>query len=362
LPVEEKLAWEVKLSDSGLGGVAANDRFVLLGDRDHLDFKDIFRCFDAQSGEQLWQVEYLAVGKLDYGNSPRATPWIEGERALLLGAFGDLRCVQLSDGKVLWKRNLRKEFKLKSDFPWGYCGSPLVVDGKVIVQPGGPQASLVALQLEDGEVAWQSPGRAPCYGSLTIAMLGGKRQIVGHDVTTLGGWEIETGRRIWELTPPNEGDFNVPTPLSVDGKLLIATENNGTCLYQFQSDGQIDPTPVTENPKLRPNMSSPVVVGNRLFCVKGFLYCLDLADGLKELYRQRDPAIAEYAAILADEERILVIGKGELLLLDATQDKFHLLSRLRAFDDSVEIYSYPAIVGNRLYLRGATGLKCLELE
>lgn len=358
LPSEAQAVWKAAFPTSALGGIAANDRFVLVGDRDFTGFQDSFRCYDAQNGSLIWKVEYLAVGELDYGPSPRATPWIEGDRALLLGAFGDLRCVALDDGKIQWKRRLRADFGATAEMPWGYCGSPLVVDGLVIVQAGGPEASLVALSMSDGEVVWKSPGRAPSYGSLIVAEFGGKRQIVGHDVSTLGGWDVRTGERLWTLEPPVEGDFNVPTPVQVGSKLLVATENNGLRLYDFRPDGTIDPSPVAENRKIRLDMSSPVVTAGRVFCVNRFLQCLN-ADDLEEQYRQRDDALGDYAAVIADDERLLIQGKGELLLADARSEEFRLLGRMR-FDEPVESFSHPALVGDRLYVRGESALYCFE--
>lgn len=362
LPEEANVVWETLLPGAGLGGIAANEQYVLLGDRDGLDFHDVFRCYDAATGEELWKVESLAIGKIDYGNSPRATPQIIGDLVLLHGAFGELHCVNLADGSPVWKRNLRSEFGVTAEMPWGYCGSPLVVDNKVIAQAGGAEASLVAFDLKTGELVWKTPGNAPSHGSLILANIHGQQQIIGHDHDTLGGWDPETGKRLWTLTPPHEGDFNVPTPILFDEKLLVVTENNGARLYRFESSGQIDPNPVMENRKLKPDMSTPVVVGNRLFCVHRYLYCLDLTSGLSEIYRQRDPALDDYAAIIADDHRLLVIGKGELLLADATTNQFQLISRLPIFEDPITLYSHPALVGNRLYLRSENRLKCVELE
>jgi len=52
-------------------------------------------------------------GKLDYGNSPRATPLIDKGKVYLLGAFGDLHCVNLADGSVVWKKNIVREYNAK---------------------------------------------------------------------------------------------------------------------------------------------------------------------------------------------------------------------------------------------------------
>lgn len=278
----------------------------------------------------------------------------------MLGAFGHLHCVRLSDGEPLWNRDLRGDFGLKAELPWGYCGSPLLVDGRLIVAPGGPDASLVALAPDSGEVLWKTAGNPPSYGSLIVGEFGGARQIVGHDATTLGGWDVETGKRLWTLKPESSGDFNVPTPLNIDGKLLVTSESNGTRLYRFRDDGTIDPQPVASQKRLAPDMSTPIVVGSRVFCVHQTLIGFDLKDGLREIWRQRDPAIGDYASVIADSRRLLVLGKGELLLIETTPAP-RINSRLRLFSETTVIYSHPALAGNRLYARGENRLICLEL-
>lgn len=355
------VVWEVKLGRSGLGGIAATEKYVVIGDRDLDDFQDAFRCYDAKTGGPVWTVQSLAIGKLDYGNSPRATPLIDGERVFLFGAFGDLHCVELETGKVVWHKNVRSEFAATAELPWGYCGSPLLVDGKLIVNPGAEDASLVALDPAEGSTIWKTPGAPPSYGSLAVGKFGGKQQLVGHDADSLGGWDVETGERLWKLTPEAPGDFNVPTPLEYEGKLLVTTENNGTRLYRFEEGGEIDPDPVMSTRRLAPDMSSPVIVGDRLFCVNRFLYCLDLADDLQEVWRARDRALADYGSIVADDERLLIIGKGALFLVDANGAGLETSERLQVFDEPLEIYSYPALVGNRLYIRGESSLKCIVL-
>ncbi len=290
-----------------------------------------------------------------------------GTRVILQGAFGQLTCADLSTGIVYWQKNLRDEFAATHELVWGMCSSPLLVDGKLIVNPGAPAASLVALDPLTGVPIWQTPGRTAGYGSLNVATLGGKQQIVGHDRTTLGGWDIDTGARLWTLTPPRDGDFNVPTPLETDGKLLVTTEGNGTRLYAFSGDGTIVEQPAAQQMQLAPDMSTPVIVGDRAFCVCQKLYCLDLTNDLAMLWMGEDPALGDYAPIIADDKHLLILGHGgALLLVDAASDKLNIVSRTHLFADSAtreaELYAHPALVGNRLYVRGETSLGCFELE
>ncbi len=360
LATQPQVAWELSLAHAGLGGIAANRQYVVFGDRDLDDFNDLFRCHDAATGEKIWEVQRLAIGALDYGNSPRATPTIIGEHVFCQGALGALLCIRLADGKVVWERNLQDDFDRVGELPWGYCASPLWVDGKLIINPGAADASIVALDPKDGSLIWKTGGNGPGYGSLVAGELGGRLQIVGHDAVSLGGWDVATGERLWTVKPPIEGDFNVPTPIFYRGDLLVVTENNGLRRFEFEADGKIVPNPKRVYERLRPDMSTPVVVGDRLFCVKDFLFCVDLASGLKEAWRMRDRAVGDYAAILASETQLLVVGEGELLLLTGDgSDK--IVARQKIFAQKLPLYSHPALVGRRLYIRGETKLLCLEL-
>jgi hypothetical protein len=66
--------------------------------RDLLDENDLFIAFDTKTGKRRWHVLYPSIGALDYGNAPRATPVIHGDRVILLGAFGQLTCVDAAFG------------------------------------------------------------------------------------------------------------------------------------------------------------------------------------------------------------------------------------------------------------------------
>jgi outer membrane protein assembly factor BamB len=363
LPKEAKFLWKKKLSNQGLGGIAATSEIVIVSDRDLLDSTDIFRGLKADSGEELWTVRYLAKGNLDYGNSPRATPLIAGDLAYLYGAFGHLHCVELKTGKIVWKKEIRKEFGADGPMTWGMASSPLIAQGKLILNPGGPAAALVALDPKSGEVLWKTPGQPAAFGSFLFTKLGGKEQLVGYDQISLGGWDAATGKRLWTLTPENDHDFNVATPVVWKESLILSTENNSTRLHGFDQSGSIQPKPIATYEPMAPDMHTPIVVGNRLFGVATKLHCLNLEGNLKPLWTSADEAFSEYATIIASDDKLLITAQnGQLLLIDATADTFKLLSRLTVFPDESGVYAHPALVGKRLFLRSSTHVVCLELN
>ncbi|WP_339730525.1 PQQ-binding-like beta-propeller repeat protein [uncultured Gimesia sp.] len=364
LPATANRIWDYTLAFSGLGGIAATETKVIFGDRGLDNQTDLFRCLSANDGKVQWVLEYLAPGELDYGTTPRATPLIYGELVFLLGAFGDLHCVELATGNIVWKKNLYLEYGVVETPTWGTCSSPLIVENRLIVNPGAKEASLVALNPQTGKTLWQTPGAEAGYGSLIVGKFGGRLQIVGHDAVSLGGWDIKTGQRLWTVVPEFTGDFNVPTPLALDGKLLVTTENNGTRLYGFDQNGIIKPKPLAVNEDLNPDMSTPIQIGDQVYCVWNEMYCLNWKNGLKTSWYGDDKAFGDYAALITDSKRILVIGKGgQLVLVDGTAKQFKVVSRLDLFPSpsNENIFSHCALVRNRLYLRGESELICVDL-
>ncbi|HEU0039952.1 MAG TPA: PQQ-binding-like beta-propeller repeat protein, partial [Verrucomicrobiae bacterium] len=264
-------------------------------------------------------------------------------------------------GKVVWERQLPREFQ--AELPtWGMCSTPLVVDDLLIVNPGGTNASLAALDRVTGRTRWATPGFPAAYAAFICGEFGGRRQIVGYDQLSLGGWDVKTGKRLWQLVPPTEGDFNVPTPVAVNGGVIVATENNGTRLYRFDESGRIIPKAAGEFADLSPDTVTPVVTCGRVFGAHLGLRCLDVQKGLKPVWHRDEAALGDYATLIADDERVLLITLGgELILLDGKADECAIISRLRVFDDDVEVYSHPALVRTRLYVRGGSSVVCVDL-
>jgi outer membrane protein assembly factor BamB len=362
LSAKPAIVWRRPLRIRGLGGVAATREQVLVSDRELGDKADAWRCLDAKDGADLWTDLVPSTGHLDYGNAPRATPLFDGDLVYLAGAFGPLQCVKRADGDTVWAVDLNAEFKPQTELPWGYCASPLIVDGKLIANPGARDASLVALDARTGRVVWKTPGGPPSYGSFIAARLGGRRQIVGHDSQSLGGWDVATGKRLWQIPMGVSREFGVPTPIAVGDRLVVSSENQGTRLYGFKADGKIDPHPLAVNPDLAPDCHTPVVVGDRVFGVWSGLYSLDLSAGLKTLWHAEHDAFSGYASIIASDDRLLVTTiDGAVLLVDPTGDKFRIAGQWKVFEDDHGVYSHPALVGSRLYLRGSAEIVCIDL-
>ncbi len=368
LPERPAYVWQTEITSSGVGGLAVASGLVIAGCRNTTDRLDVFVALDAETGDKRWLVSYPAEGKLDYGNSPRSTPVIAGDRVYLFSAFGDLHCLALETGARIWERRLAKDYQTPR-LEWGLTVTPLVVDGLVIAQPGGRNGCLVALDAETGEDVWKTAGGKPGHAALILAEAGGRRQAIGYDAKTLGGWDVRTGERLWSVTPPLDGDFQVPTPIFIDSaggppRLFVTTENNGSRLYAFRADGTVNPQPISAFSRLAPDSHTPVILGDRVYGIHNGVYCLKLSDGLAPAWRLRDRAFVKYGSLIgsAASKRLLAMTLDcRLILLEDRGESVAELGRLMLRDDGTEMLSHPALVGTRLYVRLGEVIACLEL-
>ena len=355
LPDKLEPVWEIDLPSTGVGGICVGEQQVIIGSRDPADRADLFQAFSRESGELLWQALTPAVGQLDYGNSPRATPLIYESLVITFGAFGDLSCIDLETGIQLWHVNFQRDFGAPMP-DWGFCGSPIIVDEQLIVQPGASDAALAALDIISGEVLWKVDGAPAVYASLVQD----GQQVIGLDKLGIAGWSASDGKNLWRITPSVTGDFGVPSVVPTSFGLLLASENNGTRLVKY--DGKVAESEIIGvEKKAAPDSHTPVVIGNSAFVADKRLYCLSLDQELKSRWVINDRAFRGYTSLIASQERLLALTAGcELLLVDIENGK--ISDRLKLSNRNMRTLSHPALVGSQLYVRLGKKLMRLELS
>lgn len=361
LPEPFIASWSAPLAGDGVGGICANDDVVIVSGRDLLDRHDIFQCFDQETGDLLWQHLYEAPGELDYGNAPRATPCIFEDVVFTLGAFGHVCCLDLETGIAFWQRNIATDFD-SFELTWGHSVSPVVVDDQLILQPGGQRAFLAALDIDTGETLWKSTGSKAGYSGMLIAAAGDETQLITYDSASLGGWSTKDGKRLWTVVPPQKGDFNVPTVIVRDQKLLASTENNGTRWYPLTDRGIPESALPSQNEDLAPDCHSPVISGNRIFGVWNQLYALN-STTLETEWSSDDDAFASYASLIASDSRVLCLNEeGDVLLISTDRDAPKIVSRHKLTPRKTRFLSHPAIAGKALFVRVDRSLQKFALQ
>ena len=191
-----EVLWRQPIGTAWSGFAIVGNRAVTLEQRGE---QEMVTCLDMLTGKQLWTYGYAARFEGSYsGDGPRATPTISEGRVYTLGATGLVSCVTLDTGALVWQRDLYKD--AKGGRPeWGYAGSPLVLDGKVIVSSGkSRRRSLFAYSVTDGKIVWRDGSQPGNYSSPCLLNLAGVPQIVMFNMTNITAHEPKTGAVLWE--------------------------------------------------------------------------------------------------------------------------------------------------------------------
>ena len=356
LPARKAL-WQQPVMGTCDAGIAVAQGVLVMADHD--DKNDFYHCLEADTGKEIWQRIFPNGRAMDYGSGPRATPLIHKDKVYLLSAFGDLFCIDLKTGTTLWHKDLVRHFGVKKVPTWGYCSSPLLVQGRLIVNPGG-RAALAALDPDTGGVLWQGAGAAPNYASFIAGTFGGVEQVVGYDAQSLGGWDIKDGKRIWSLNLRSPTGYIVPTPLRVGDHLFLAESSHPAQLFAFDRNGQIRPRPIGKSDDLAPTVSTAVAVRGLILGQGDKLVCLDAAAGLKTLWRDDQAnAFQKDCHLLVSGDRGLAFNStGELVLFRFDRQGVKVLDRRQVCQKTL---MHPTLAGGRLYVRDSENLTCYAL-
>jgi outer membrane protein assembly factor BamB len=352
-----KLLWKQPVAGTCGAGMAVAGGVLVMADHD--DQSDFYDCLEADSGKTIWKRIFPNGRDMDYGSGPRATPLIHDHKVYVLRAFGELACLDLKTGKTIWQKDLVQDFDAAREPRWGYCSSPLLVQGRLIVNPGG-KAALAALEPETGRVIWQGAGAGANYSSFIAGTFGGVEQVVGYDAKSLGGWDVKDGKRLWSLDIEASTGYIVPTPVRVGEALFIADSCNQAQLYGFDPQGRVRKTPIGKNDDLAPVVSSAVAVDGLILGQAGKLVCLDAAAQLRTLWRdEQEKTFKEDCHLIVAGERGLAFNNlGELILFRFDRQGLRVLGKRKLCQKTL---MHPTLAEGRLYVRDSEFLYCYAL-
>ena len=360
--------WRTKIG-SGYSAPVVRDgaliAFHRLGNTECLD------CLDPENGTRRWRFANPTTYqcRFQYSNGPYSTPVIDDRHVYAWSAQGVLHCLRTSDGELLWRRNLSKDYGVPSqDFP--VAASPLIEGDLLILNVGGTrgESGIVALDRATGEARWHSTTEPAAYTTPVAATIDGRRIVFvfGYDhliaINPIDGrvhWQIEFHAKNREL-----GKLNASSPLVIEDCVIVSAYAAGTLCVRVLPDGGYED-------KWRANVRSldsqyaPLINGpSGIF---GFtnrnhsLTCLDTANG--ELLWQWPSEIGREAQMLLIGERLLLFGEtGQLAMFDVSSRPPKLLSGPSQSILNPPCFTTPIIAGGKMFVRNEKELACFELK
>jgi outer membrane protein assembly factor BamB len=338
------LAWRATGAGIGYSSFSASGgRLYTMGGRGS---REHVVALDAATGKKVWETAIGALFSNDRGDGPRGTPTIDGNRLYALGGSGDLVALDLQTGKVAWSKNLLQDFGGRN-ISWGLSESPLVVNDRVLVQAGGPNASIVALNKATGAVLWRNHSDEAGYSSAVLATVGGTPQAVFFTAERALGVSIRDGRELWSYDKVANRTANVATPIVTGNRVFVSSDyGTGAALLELTPSGARE---VYFTRDMRNHHSSSVLIGDHLYGFSGsILTAMKLADGT---VAWRDRSVGKGSVIYADGRLYLFSENGVVGLAEATPTGYREHGRFRIDSGTLPTWSHPILTGGRLILR-----------
>ena len=339
------LVWKASGAGRGYSSFSvANGKLYTMGLRGNREF---VIAFDVATGKEAWATAHGGAFHNDRGDGPRGTPTVDGERIYALGGNGDLSCLEAGTGKIVWTKNVLKEFG-GSNIQWGISESPLVIGNKVLVNAGGPGASIVALNKADGAVIWKSQSDAPGYSSAMSMEVNGTTQVVFFTAERAVGLDAKDGRLLWQYAKPANNVANVATPIIKANRVFISSDyGTGGGVVEIKPDNQAQEVWFTKD--MRNHHSSSVLVGDYLYGFSSAILTAMKFDTGEIAWRDR--SVGKGSLVYADGNLYCFSENGVVGLVEATPTGYKEKGRFRIPQDSLPTWTHPVVAGGRLYLR-----------
>jgi outer membrane protein assembly factor BamB len=323
--------------------------------------QEVVVAYNVENGRELWTHAWDAHYTDSTGDGPRTTPtWSEG-RLYALGAVGELRCLDARTGRLIWSKNILKDAGA-SNLQWGMAGSPLVVDDKVIVIPGGSNGkSVVAYNARTGAQEWGALGDAASYTSPMLVTLAGRRQVLAVTARSVAGLAPEDGAVLWVFPWANSIGINVAQPIVVGANRFFVSSGygKGAALVELtNAGGKFSVAPVWECASMKNKFNSSVLHEGYVYGLdEGMLTCVDVLTG-EQKWKARGYGYGQ--VVLASGHLIVTTEEGEIALVRATPAGHTELARFPALEGRT--WNVPAIADGRLFVRNATQMACYKLS
>jgi outer membrane protein assembly factor BamB len=321
-------------------------------------------ALNEKTGQTLWSVKIADKIQLQArqgGYGSRATPTVEGDVLYTIGVAGDVLCMKVSDGSIVWRKHLVNDFG--GQVPtWGYSESPLLDGEKLIVTPGG-QSAMVALNKKTGATLWKSPLRnRASYSSAQTAMVNGQKQYIQFLAEGVFGLSATDGAPLWSYTNPANGtwrDINCSMPIYSDGLVFAATayERGGGLV-------KLTGAPKAEEQYFRREMlnhhGGMVLVGDHLYGTgNNSLMCLEFKTG-KIVWESRAPG--KGSITYADGLLYVRSERGPVTLVEANPKEYVQKGQFEQPERTREpAWAYPVVANGKLYIHDMDTLFCYDI-
>ncbi len=374
--------WRVPIGPGYSGPTVADGRVFVTDRLTEPEQVERVHCFNGANGQTLWTYTYPCVYRnVSYTAGPRASVTVENGKAYALGTMGHLHCLNAASGEVIWKKDLDADYQIRMP-NWGIAAAPLIYDDLLIVQIGGEQACLVALDKNSGAEKWKSLDDRTSYAAPIMVRQADRDVLVCWTGDNVVGLDPHNGRPHWQHPfRPTRMVISIVTPVIADSRLFVTSFYDGSLMLRLKSDElaveevwrRLGPDE-QKTDSLHSIMSTPLLQGDYVYGVDSYgeLRCLE-ADTGDRVWEDRTATPRNRWSnihMVKNGDRVFMFNEaGELVIGKLSPAGFTEIDRARLIDPTKEqlrrregvCWAHPAYANRCVFARNDEELICVSL-
>ncbi len=346
------------LGDGFSSPVFANSKIYSSGMVDNLGYLYIF----SEDGTLEKKLKYGKEFEVNYPGA-RPSPTIVGNLAYLATGYGELICLNLDNGSVLWTKELEKDFGAKN-LRFGFTES-IVVDGdKLYFTPGGEELNVVALNRMNGTLIWKSAGEgeSAAYCTPKLIQLPNRQIMVTHTASHIICIDTKDGKLLWSYPHPNQYGIHPNTPIYQDHALFCFSGYGQGCVKLSLNDEGTAVTKVWSTNRMDSQMGGAIIQDGYIYGsghkARGW-FCYNWKSG-EEKWNSTE--LGNGTIIMAGDKLIVYTDRGELALINPSPEKLEIISKVKVEFGTAQHWAHPVVHEGILYIRHGKSLVAYKIS
>ncbi|MDR0796796.1 MAG: PQQ-like beta-propeller repeat protein [Tannerella sp.] len=369
--------WKVETGEGYAAPVIYNGRVYFLDYNEQLS-SDALRCFDLETGTELWRRWYRVPMKRNHGFS-RTVPVISDKYIITFGPEAHVMCCDPVTGDLKWTLNLKKQFE--SEVPGWYSGQcPRVEDNQLILAPAGTEILMIGVDCETGEILWQTPN-SPAYklshSSVTPMVIHGKKTYVyaaEGGVCGVSGEVADRGKLLWNVAW--KPSVIAPSPLQLPSGdiLLTAGYGAGGALLQVKNaDSRWSATLIDQykaNEGLSSEQQTPILYEQMVITVppndgggrRGKLVAYSPSNIRTPIWESAADERFGYGPYMVIDNHLFALTNTAELYIYKLEQRSMTLVRKQRIAEGADAWGPLAYADGYLMVRDAEWVYCLKVD
>jgi outer membrane protein assembly factor BamB len=326
-------------------------------------YKFIAMSFDRETGAKNWDLvlteEVPHEGVHSTNNYAASSPVTDGRHIYVDFGSRGIFCLDMT-GKQIWKQTLGR-MRTRNSFGEGASAA---LHGNQLFVPWDHEdgSFLAALDATTGEILWKTArDELTNWGTPLVVDYQGRTQVIVNG-KTVRSYDAADGKLIWECG--GQTNNAVPTPMVFGQNVIAMTGFRGNAVYSISLDSEGDVSD-SNNVAWHYDSAGPYVPTGTLYrdrvylnrANSGVVAVLDAKTGEEVIAPKRLSGLSElYSSPVAANGYIYFTDRTGTTIVIKHGEELQSVAK-NSLGETID--SSLAIVGDRIFVRGARHLFCL---